>query len=103
MTMLKHTKLTEARIKKYLGRIKAFIHPEACHVTVEAWPVNGEPIPLEEAVSAEYKTVSIGYEWGPAWATTWFRIRGEDPVSWKGRDVVALIKLNNSGREGFRA
>ena len=103
MTMLKHTKLTEARIKKSLGRIKAFIHPEACHVTVEAWPVNGEPVPLEEAISAEYKAVSIGYEWGPAWATTWFRIRGDVPVSWKSREVVVLFQLNNSGREGFTA
>ena len=40
----------------------------------------GEPVPFEEAVGQPYAAYAVGEAWGPAWATSWFRITGEVPV-----------------------
>ena len=102
--MLKHTKLTEARITKALRRIEAWLHPESAPISVEAWAVGGEPVPFEQARQAEYEPAGVGYNWGPLWDTTWFRIRGEVPAAWAGREVVVLFHINGDDqREGFSA
>ncbi len=102
-TMLKHTKLTEARIESALSRITSRIHPDVAPIAVEAWTVGGEPVSYDEALKATFQPVEVGHPWGPAWDTTWFRIRGEVPASWKGREVVVLFQLTDFGREGFTA
>ena len=55
-------------------------------LTVEAWHVPpaaggtvGEPVPFEKAVAQSYDAFAIGDPWGPAWATTWFRLTGSVP------------------------
>jgi hypothetical protein len=50
--MLKHTKLTEARINKALRRIEAWLYPETAPINVEAWAVGGEPVPFAQASQA---------------------------------------------------
>jgi len=101
--MIKHSNptLNERRITKFLRLLKPLIHPQSVPVTVEAWHVGGEPVPYEVAVKADYKPFSVGDEWGPAWDTSWFRIRGAVPAEWAGRDTAVLFELNNFGREGF--
>lgn len=101
--MLKHPQLTEARIQKALPRIEALIHPERLPVEVSAWHVGGEPVPFSRAVQAEYLPFSVGDAWGPAWDTSWFRVRGEIPASWKVEDAHVLFQLTDQGREGFTA
>lgn len=101
--MLKHTKLTERRIGNAVEKIAARIHPERQPVSVGAWHVGGEPVPFSVASTAEYKPFAVGDAWGPAWDTTWFRIRGEVPGGWKGREAVVLFQLTDQGREGFTA
>ncbi len=101
--MLKHSKLTERRIENAVEKIAARIHPERQPVSVGAWHVGGEPVPFSAAANAEYKPFLVGDAWGPAWDTTWFRIRGEVPGEWKGREAVVLFQLTDQGREGFTA
>jgi len=38
-----------------------------------------EPIAYEAALEAAYQPVELGFTWGPAWSTAWFRLRGEVP------------------------
>ena len=101
--MLKHAELTEARIRSALDRIKPLIHPQRGPVAVEAWQVGGEPVPYEQALQAKYEPAAVGYKWGPQWDTTWFRICGEVPKDWVGREVVVLFQVNDQGGEGFTA
>ena len=101
--MQKHPQITQNRIQNALKLIQPLIHPESLPVSVEAWTVGGEPVPYETAVKAVYEPVSIGYKWGPAWDTTWFRVGGEIPVSWKGREVVVLFHIGSADWEGFTA
>ena len=101
--MLKHPDLTEARIFKTLSSLEELIYPSTLPVDLAAWHVGGEPVSLETALAAEYKPFAIGEAWGPKWDTSWFRIRGQVPEAWAGREVVILARLTEERREGFTA
>jgi alpha-mannosidase len=101
--MLKHPQLTEARIRQTLERIEKLIYSPQAAVDMAVWPVQGEPVAAEKAFKAKYAPFSVGDRWGGLWDTAWFRFRGQVPKNWKGREVVALVRLTNIGREGFTA
>lgn len=101
--MLKHPTQTEARLRHALERIQPLIHPHRAPLDVSVWHVRGEPVPFEMARKASYAACSPREPWGGLWDTSWFRFRGKVPRDWKGREVVALVRLNESGREGFTA
>src|SRR5215469_11601983 len=54
-------------------------------LTVTARPLPGEPEPFDRATDGEFVPTRVGDPWGPAWTTTWFRVRGEVPADWAGR------------------
>lgn len=101
--MLKHPVQTEGRIRLAIRRIEKLIYPETAPVEVAIWNVGGEPVPAEKAFKAKYAPFAVGGLWGGLWDTTWFRLRGEVPKAWKGREVVVRVRLTNIGREGFTA
>ena len=74
--MLKHPSITEDRIRNSIAAIRRMCHPDRRPVEVAAWHVDGEPVPVADALAAEYVPVEVGDPWGPAWGTTWFRVRG---------------------------
>lgn len=104
--MLKHPRITEARFQRTLHRISHFVFPPARRpLRVEALHLDGEPIPAEAALAGGYAPFAVGEAWGPAWGTTWFRFSGEIPPEWRGREVVALVRLgtHRDVQEGFSA
>ncbi len=101
--MLKHPLLTESRIRQTLERIGKLIYWPTAPIEIAAWPVHGEPVPPERAFREKYTSFSVGEMWGSLWDTVWFRFRGQVPEDWKGREVVALVRLTSLGPEGFAA
>ncbi|HEY6677126.1 MAG TPA: hypothetical protein VIZ87_10080, partial [Terrimicrobium sp.] len=101
--MLKHPLLTESRIRQTLERIEKLVNWPTAPLEVAAWAVHGEPVPPERAFKAKYRQFSVGEMWGSLWDTVWFRFQGEIPTDWKGREVVALVRLTSLGPEGFAA
>jgi len=99
--MYKHPRLTEARISNTLTSIQSTIYGSSVPLRIEAHHVGGEPIGPKEAVLRDYTPFLVGDRWGAMWDTTWFRFSGAIPHDWKGREVVALIRLGGSGNEGF--
>ncbi|HET7420810.1 MAG TPA: glycoside hydrolase family 38 C-terminal domain-containing protein [Candidatus Dormibacteraeota bacterium] len=63
--------------------------------------VRGEPISHAEAAALPFTPIRMGDAWGPAWSTTWFRVRGRVPDDWVGRRVVAWFDLGFEGPTGF--
>jgi alpha-mannosidase len=57
------------------------------------WQVPGEPVPVAEALAAEYEPFEVGEQWGRPWGTSWFRATGEVPGEWAGRRVEAVFDL----------
>jgi alpha-mannosidase len=78
-------------------------------LVVEAWHVPpgddgsaGEPVPFEQARKQKYGAFAIGDPWGPAWATTWFRLTGEVPADVSHPELV--VDLGFAGTSaGFQA
>ncbi len=101
--MLKHPVQTETRIAQALERIHKLIYPAVAPVEIGIWNVGGEPVAAEKAFKAKYVPFAVGDMWGGLWDTSWFRFRGKVPREWKGRDVVARVRLTSIGREGFTA
>ena len=36
-------------------------------------PGQGEPVPAQVALAADFTSTAVGMPWGPPWGTTWFR------------------------------
>ncbi|ACU70516.1 glycoside hydrolase family 38 [Catenulispora acidiphila DSM 44928] len=90
-------KLVEDRITRYLSHVlQPALHPERTALTVSAWHVPGEPVPVAEALAVpqgQYRPFAIGEAWGGPWSTTWFRFSGTVPAAWAGRRVEAVFDL----------
>ena len=98
-------RMVESRLERAVSQ---FVHPARYPLTVplqvSAWHVPGEPVPVQEALKAEYRPFEAGGEWGGPWSTTWFRFHGEVPRDWAGRRVEALLDLGYGGVwPGFNA
>ena len=77
-------------------------------LTVRAWHVPpapdgsvGEPVPFAEARDQEYAAFAIGDPWGPAWATTWFRLAGEVPSDVARPELLVDLGFQG-GMPGFQ-
>ncbi|MEY9877357.1 alpha-mannosidase [Streptacidiphilus sp. MAP12-33] len=84
----------ERRLHRVLReRIEPAVYGESVPLAVARWDVPGEPVPVTEGLGAAYEDCPADAAWGPAWGTTWFRIRGEVPAEWAGRTVEARLDL----------
>jgi alpha-mannosidase len=71
---------------------------------IEVWHVPDEPVPVAEALAADYEPFASGQRWGAPWSTSWFRVRGAVPKEWQGRKVEAVIDLGfTQAQAGFQA
>lgn len=81
------TALAELRIDRFLReRLTAHIHRATAPLEIERWEAPGEPVSFAEAAASAYAPVTVGSTWGRPWGTTWLRVRGEVPSSWRSAD-----------------
>ncbi len=67
--------------------------------------------PLAAVVDAPFTPVDIGWQWGPAWSSAWFRVHGVVPAAMRSESVVlrfdtgteALLWDGGVPRHGFDA
>ncbi|MCI3223761.1 glycoside hydrolase family 38 C-terminal domain-containing protein [Streptomyces sp. NP-1717] len=87
-------RIIESRIRKLLDRvIRPALYSAARPLTLSAWHVDGEPVPVADALDADYEPFTLGATWGGPWATTWMRASAEIPEEWSGRRVEAVFDL----------
>ncbi|MEV6192422.1 glycoside hydrolase family 38 C-terminal domain-containing protein [Streptomyces sp. NPDC051920] len=97
--------LVEARLERAL---RQFLRPaqyaDRVPLTLSAWHVPGEPVPVAQALQASYEPFTTGTLWGKPWSTSWFRIEGRVPGEWAGRRVEVVIDPGFTGDgPGFQA
>ncbi|GAB2831845.1 alpha-mannosidase [Lentzea nigeriaca] len=91
-------KLVEERLERTLNqRIRPVKYAASAPLQVEVWRVPDEPVPVAEALVADYEPFEVGRRWGAPWSTSWFRVRGTVPPEWAGRRVEAVIDLGFVG------
>ncbi|MBO3676455.1 glycoside hydrolase family 38 C-terminal domain-containing protein [Streptomyces sp. NEAU-YJ-81] len=84
----------EERIAKFIAeRLRPALYGDRVPLEVAAWHLPGEPVPVADALRAEYRPFVIGGSWGGPWSTTWFRVTATVPERWAGRRVEALFDL----------
>nr|WP_239528455.1 glycoside hydrolase family 38 C-terminal domain-containing protein [Microbacterium esteraromaticum] len=76
-----------------LERVRPAVHSARVPLEITAHQLPGEPISPAEGLALDFQPFEAGTMWGPAWGTTWFRLRGQVPAEWAGRKVEALIDL----------
>ncbi|MFJ6567503.1 alpha-mannosidase [Streptomyces sp. NPDC091292] len=87
--------ITEARIRKLLDRVvRPALYSATRPLTLSTWQVDGEPVPVADALAAAYDPFTLGATWGGPWATTWMRASAEIPDEWSGRRVEAVFDLD---------
>lgn len=90
--MHQNQNLVEGRIRRVLNeRITPAVYSARTPVSLRAWQVPDEPVPVAEALAAAYEPFAVGQPWGRAWSTWWFEVTGEIPTDWAGRRVELLI------------
>ncbi|MGW5444231.1 alpha-mannosidase [Streptomyces asiaticus] len=84
----------EERIAKFIAeRLRPGLYSDRVPLEVAAWHIPGEPVPVADALRAEYRPFVTGGSWGGPWSTTWFRTTATVPERWAGRRVEALFDL----------
>jgi len=93
-------KLVEDRLRRFVEHfLRPAVYGPAHPLDIAAWRVDGEPVPVADALRTDYAPFALGDTWGGPWATTWFRVRGTVPADWAGRTVEAVFDLG-FGNEG---
>lgn len=88
-------RIIETRIRKLLDRlIRPALYSSVCPLNLSSWLVEGEPVPVADALHADYEPFTLGSTWGGPWATTWLRASAEIPEQWTGRRVEAVFDLD---------
>src|SRR3954452_161155 len=97
--------MAEGRIVRALReRIRPALYSASTPLELRAWHVQGEPVPVGQALAATYEPFAIGDAWGTPWSTTWFAVSGEVPAAWAGARVEVLADLGFAGQfPGFQA
>ena len=91
-------KLVEERLERALNqRIRPAKYAASAPLEVEVWHVPDEPVPVTDALTADYEPFAVGGRWGRPWSTSWFRVRGTVPAQWAGRRVEAVVDLGFVG------
>lgn len=85
-------------------RLTPAVYGERAAMTVRRWDVAGEPVPVAQALAADYLPATVGEGWGPAWGTTWFELTADVPPGWSGGRVEGVVDLGFDGTgPGFAA
>jgi alpha-mannosidase len=88
--VLRHPGYTRDRIAHVARRISDLVYADTRppdRLTV-AGPT--DRIPWEAAQELEYRPASLGQQFGPLWATYWFRVEASVPEEWAGSRVDLL-------------
>jgi alpha-mannosidase len=90
--------LVELRLERVLKeRVQPAAYSASVPLELSVWQVPDEPVPVGEALRAEYEPFAVGQAWGRPWSTSWFRAVGRVPAEWAGRRVEARFDLGFHG------
>jgi len=86
---------TRARLERTSQRLRERIHPETRPVDELLVSPAVDRISHDEAQGLDYRPAAIGEQFGPLWATFWFRVAATVPEEWRGRRVELLFVSNS--------
>jgi alpha-mannosidase len=88
--VIRHRAYTRERLAQTSERLRALVYPETRPVDRILVSPRVDRISWEEAQRLGYREARVGEEFGPLWATYWFRVSATVPEEWRGRRVALL-------------
>ncbi|HEY0186604.1 MAG TPA: glycoside hydrolase family 38 C-terminal domain-containing protein [Cellulomonas sp.] len=102
-----HTTQTLARVDRLVAeRLTDAQHRGRAPVVLARWDVPGEPVPVAQALRAEYRPATTGEPWGAPWSTTWLRLDVDVPAHWHPQDGPVELDVDlgfTTAVPGFQA
>jgi len=94
--MQKHLEITRNRLQTFLraDQLPGKLYPAKTPVKLAVFCAPGR-ITFAEAIRSKYRPAHIGEQFGPLWATFWFKIDITIPTAWRGKEVVFLWDSNS--------
>ena len=94
--MQKHLEITRNRLQTFLraDQLPGKLYPAKAPVKLAVFCAPGR-ITFAEAMRGKYRPAHIGEQFGPLWATFWFKIDIAIPTAWRGKEVVFLWDSNS--------
>ncbi|MGF6823898.1 alpha-mannosidase [Microbacterium sp. ZKA21] len=81
------SRLALLRVDRFIReRLQPHVYRASAPIAATRWEAAGEPVSFAEAAEGVYSPIAPGDLWGRPWGTTWFRVRGSVPESWRGPD-----------------
>lgn len=95
--MLKHPRLTAARIERFLrNELQQLLWSRTVPLKASVYRPEGDIAPAD-VLQHEFQPIEPGYTWGPVWSDAWFRFTGTIPAEWAGETVVARLDCGAEG------
>lgn len=88
---LRRVEVTYDELKQYFVTDHA-----ALEITVAKLPPHARPTFAQKPTTG-YEPIREGQEWGSSWSTAWFRLKGQVPAAWAGKEVVLWAEINGEG------
>jgi alpha-mannosidase len=88
--MLRHPDYTRARLAQLGDRLHGRIYPETRRVDELRVSPRVDRITWAKAQELAYRPATLGEQFGPLWATYWFRVRTSVPTEWRDARVDLL-------------
>jgi len=88
--VLKHLDYTRQRLKQLGERMRALIYPATRPVDQLLVSQRAARVSHAEAQKLKYRRVQPGAQFGPNWATFWFKAQARVPREWAGKRVDLL-------------
>ncbi|MVA76514.1 alpha-mannosidase [Auraticoccus sp. F435] len=103
--------LLEGRVRRFVvDHLMPALHRGRAALDLTAWHVPDEPVPVSEALAADYEPIEVGARWGRPWSTTWLHVTGAVPAEWyvdgalpEGTRAELSVDLGFTGGPGFNA
>ena len=94
--MQKHLEITRNRLQTFLrpNQLPGRLYPAKAPVKLAVSRAPGR-ITFAEAVRGKFRPARVGEQFGPLWATFWFKVDITIPAVWRGREVVLLWDSNS--------
>jgi alpha-mannosidase len=93
--LIPHLDYTRRRLQRASARLRARVYAETRPVDVLLVSPEAGRISWHDAQRLDYNPVELGGQFGPTFATYWFRVRATVPEDWRG-ERVDLLWLSDS-------
>ena len=88
--MQRHPDYTRTRIAQLTDRVREKIYADRIPATKILVSPRVDRISYDDAQKLTFKPAKLGDQFGPLWATFWFRVSATVPKEWAGRRVDLL-------------